>query len=123
MDRVKELGDSSVPFSFDVHAMILHDDAPALETNLHKRFLINQLNKVNFRKEFFRVTLKEIREEVERLGLNAKWTMAAEAMEYKESLAIERAIEDNPSAKEAWMNKQLELDPVDSGFFEEQDST
>ena len=53
-DRVRELGDSSVPFGFDVHAMILSDDAPALELKLHKHFVFRQLNKVNPRKEFFR---------------------------------------------------------------------
>ncbi len=113
LDRVKELGDASVPFDFDVHAIILSDDAPALETRLHKHFLMNQLNKVNHRKEFFRADLAEIRREIEELGIEAHWTMAAEAREYRESLAIERMIENDPDARSQWVNRQLTLDPVE----------
>lgn len=113
LDRVRELGDSSVPFEFDVHAMILSDDAPALEARLHRHFVLQQINKVNHRKEFFRANLVEIRQEIESLELETKWTMAAAAREYRESLAIERAIKDDPAAREAWVNRQLELDPVD----------
>jgi DNA repair exonuclease SbcCD ATPase subunit len=36
LDRVKELGDASVPFIFDVHAMMYSEDAPSLENTLHK---------------------------------------------------------------------------------------
>lgn len=114
LDRVKELGDASVPFGFDVHAVILSDDAPALETQLHKHFVLSQVNKVNHRKEFFRANLGEIRREIEARGVEAKWTMAAEAREYRETLAIERAIESDSSAREAWINRQLTLDPVES---------
>jgi hypothetical protein len=60
MDRVKELGDASVPFTFDVHAMIHTADAPALEKKLHDKFDTNRLNMINRRKEFFNVSLKEI---------------------------------------------------------------
>ena len=63
-DRVKELGDASVPFEFDVHAMIFSDDAPALENTLHRHFRDRELNKVNHRKEFFRVDIDEIEEVV-----------------------------------------------------------
>lgn len=61
-ERIDELGDASVPFNFDVHAMIFSDDAPALETALHKAFEDRKLNMVNTRREFFRVTLDEIKE-------------------------------------------------------------
>ena len=60
-DRVDELGDASVPFKFDVHAMIFSDDAPALEAALHKAFENKKLNMVNTRREFFNVTLDEIK--------------------------------------------------------------
>lgn len=60
-DRVDELGDASVPFNFDIHAMIFSDDAPALETALHKAFEDRKLNMVNTRREFFNVTLDEIK--------------------------------------------------------------
>lgn len=113
LDRIRELGDSSVPFEFDVHALIFAEDAPAVETQLHRHFLIRQLNKVNHRKEFFRVTLKDIRDEITALGMSASWTMTAAAKEYRESLAIEKAIADDPLAREAWMKRQFLLDPVD----------
>jgi hypothetical protein len=113
MDRIWELSDSSVPFDFDVHAMILAEDAPALECQLHKHFIMNQINKVNHRKEFFRASLTEIRREIELLGLNTKWTMTAEAREYRETLAIEAAIANDTGAREAWRNRQLTLDPTD----------
>ncbi|WP_300673052.1 DUF4041 domain-containing protein [Desulfoluna sp.] len=89
LDRVKELGDASVPFAFDVHAMIHSEDAPTLEKELHRIFMDEQVNKVNSRKEFFRVGIKQIRTVVEKIGLEAHWTMAAEAQEYRESLALE----------------------------------
>lgn len=113
LDRIKELGDASVPFSFDVHAVILSDDAPALETQLHKHFVSSQMNKVNHRKEFFRANLADIRREIEAHDIEVKWTMRAEAREYRETLAIERAIESDPSSREAWINRQLTLDPVE----------
>lgn len=57
LDRVRELGDASVPFAFDVHAMMWSEDAPALERASHIEFAQAQMNKVNPRKEFFRVGL------------------------------------------------------------------
>lgn len=60
-DRIDELGDASVPFNFDVHAMIFSDDAPALEAALHKAFEDRKLNMVNTRREFFNVSLDEIK--------------------------------------------------------------
>ncbi len=65
-DRVDELGDASVPFNFDVHAMIFSDDAPALESALHRAFEDRKLNMVNTRREFFHVTLDEIKEVVKK---------------------------------------------------------
>jgi len=92
LDRVKELGDSSVPFEFDVHAMIYAEDAPSLEKELHRQFDVNQVNKVNPRKEFFKVTLKNIRDLVDSRDIEAHWTMIAEAREYRESMALEQKI-------------------------------
>ena len=92
LDRVKELGDASVPFSFDVHAMIHSENAPELERNLHRIFELNQVNKINPRKEFFKVPLSSIKEKVIELDLSseAHWTMKAEALEYRESKQIEK---------------------------------
>lgn len=96
LDRVRELGDASVPFSFDVHAMIYSDDAPTLEKKLHKTFNNNQVNKVNSRKEFFNVGMKEIKKTIEEMNINAHWTIFAEAKEYRESLAlIEEAVNES----------------------------
>jgi hypothetical protein len=75
LDRVRELGDASVPFEFDVHAMIYSDDAPALERQLHKKFLKNQLNKINPRKEFFRLGINDIKNYLEDTGIICKWTL------------------------------------------------
>lgn len=65
-DRIDELGSASVPFNFDVHAMIFSDNAPALEAALHKAFENRKLNMVNQRREFFNVTLDEIKEVVQK---------------------------------------------------------
>jgi hypothetical protein len=111
-ERIDELGDASVPFPFDVHAFIESDDAPALERALHKHFLISQVNKVNHRKEFFRAPISTLRSEIEALGINAHWTLLAAAHEYRESLRIDRLIEEDPSAREAWLARQLEMDPL-----------
>lgn len=92
LDRVRELGDASVPFSFDVHAMIYSDDAPSLENHLHKVFNDKQVNKVNSRKEFFNVGIKDIKSTIQEMSIDAHWTMFAEAKEYRESLAITEKI-------------------------------
>jgi hypothetical protein len=106
-DRVRELGDASVPFEFDIHAMIPSNDAPALEHALHKRFVQRQVNKVNPRKEFFRLTLQEVRTEIERLGISVSWTLTAECKQYRESVAIERALAERTIDEAAWEEKQL----------------
>ena len=107
LDRIRELGDASVPFPFDVHAMIWTEDAPALETSLHKHFAINQVNKINFRKEFFNVPIATIREEVEKLGIkNVTWTMTAAAREYKETQALEQQMRDNPDLRDTWLSRE-----------------
>lgn len=114
LDRIKELGDSSVPFDFDVHALIFNDNAPSFERELHKHFLRVQMNKVNPRKEFFRASLKEIREEIEALGISAKWTMTAEAREYRESLSIEQALRENNLNQAEWEKHQMEIMPEET---------
>lgn len=92
MDRVKELGNASVPFEFDVHAMIFSEDAPKLENILHETFRENQVNKVNPRKEFYNVPLEKI-EEVVKNNYNATvtFTMIAQATQYRESLKLSKA--------------------------------
>lgn len=88
LDRVKELGDASVPFTFDVHAMIHSNDAPALENALHKKFDGKRLNLVNTRKEFFRVGLSDIKNEVKKISPDVEFIETAEARDYRESQSI-----------------------------------
>jgi multidrug efflux pump subunit AcrA (membrane-fusion protein) len=88
MDRVKELGDASVPFPFDVHAIIYSEDAPALENKLHKLFHQRRVNLVNERKEFFRVSIDEIATAVRVNHGEIDITLAAEAAEYRKTVAM-----------------------------------
>lgn len=94
MDRVDELGDASVPFRFDVHALVFSDNAPALEAKLHSRFAAGRLNKVNGRKEFFRADLNEI-EAVIRANYDAvvEVVHAAPAEQFRESLRLAMPLE------------------------------
>ena len=91
-DRVKELGDASVPFSFDTHAMIYSDEAPALENALHKEFSDRRVNASNLRKEFFRVSLEEVEEAVKRLAPLATFFSDREAQEWHETLAQRKEV-------------------------------
>jgi len=88
IDRVKELGDASVPFQFDIHAMIYSDEARTLEYELHKAFSNKKINMLNYRKEFFKVTLEEIEETIKLLGFQAEFIKIPEAMEYRETVAL-----------------------------------
>jgi hypothetical protein len=88
LDRVKELGDASVPFQFDVHAMIYSDEARTLESELHKAFSNKKVNMLNYRKEFFNVSLEEIEQKIDELGFEAEFTILPEAMQYRETLAL-----------------------------------
>ncbi|MFC1462780.1 GIY-YIG nuclease family protein, partial [Verrucomicrobiota bacterium] len=88
MDRVKELGDASVPFPFDVHAMISCDDAPKLENTLHREFHKLRLNKVNLRREFFKIGLDTIVEEVRKHHGEVDYVAEPEALQYRESISM-----------------------------------
>lgn len=96
-DRVRELGDASVPFGFDIHAMIFSEDAPALETQLHQAFDNKKVNMVNGRKEFFNVTLDEIEEVVKKNTPSAEFITFPEAMEFKETQAIQYRLQNPPN--------------------------
>lgn len=88
MDRVKELGDASVPFQFDVHAMIYSENAPELENMLHKEFNSKRVNMINTRKEYFKVSLDEIESKLRTLyNEELEFTKIAEAREYRETKA------------------------------------
>lgn len=92
-DRVDELGDASVPFNFDIHAMIFSDDAPALENALHKAFEDKKVNMINHRREFFNVTLEEIEKVVrENFDKTVEFTEIAPAEQYRETLMLKKHI-------------------------------
>ncbi|EPN2807507.1 GIY-YIG nuclease family protein [Serratia marcescens] len=85
MERVKELSGASVPFDFDVHAMISCDDAPALEKTLHDHLESYRINRINLRKEFFRVDLSKIINEVERHHGQVEYIADPAALQYLQS--------------------------------------
>jgi hypothetical protein len=107
-ERIDELGDASVPFEFDVHGIIESDNAPELEYKLQQRFLAKRVNKQNSRKEFFRVSLKEIMQEVGKLKKgeeyigDIQWTEEARAAQWKET----RDIESSPEKLEKWLRAE-----------------
>jgi Meiotically up-regulated gene 113 len=88
LERIQELGDASVPFEFDVHAVLFAEDAPALEADLHRAFASRRVNRVNERKEFFKVSIDEIAAEVRKHRAEIMITMAAEAEDYRKTLAV-----------------------------------
>ena len=90
LDRVKELGGASVPFPFDVHAMIYTENAPALETALHQRFDFRRVNLVNLRREFFRVSLEEIMEAVAELHGEVSFKIEADAEQFRETVSKQK---------------------------------
>ena len=92
MDRVWELSDASVPFDFDVHAIISTDDAPSLEAALHARFSDRRLNLINKRREFFHVSIQEISEVVREQCGDILLTEVAQADEFAQSEAMRRAV-------------------------------
>lgn len=87
MDRIRELGDASVPFLFDTHAIIYSDDAPALERALHSAFDPQRVNTENYRKEFFKIKLDQVEAAVNQLAPDAPFFKDVEAQEYMETLA------------------------------------
>ena len=88
MDRVRELGDASVPFPFDVHMMISSDDAPTLENALHREFHGQRVNRANFRKEYFRVDIESIRRAVEAQHGEVDYVADPEALQYRETVEM-----------------------------------
>jgi len=92
MDRVRELGDASVPFKFDVHALFFSDDAVSVETELHHRFADKRVNRINRRREFFYATPAEVREALKDIAGNLlEFTEEPEAEQYRLSLEEARA--------------------------------
>ena len=90
-DRISELSGASVPFRFDIHAMIFSNDAPKLETALHNAFADKKINLVNGRKEFFRVSLEEIKKVVkENYDKSVDFINVPEAEQFRTSEMIRK---------------------------------
>lgn len=90
LERVAELGGASVPFPFDVHAMIYCEDAPRLEAALHRHFADRRVNMVNLRREFFQVSLDEIRAAVAESHGHVTFVTVPEAAQYRETVALRK---------------------------------
>lgn len=89
MERIKELSSASVPFEFDVHALVFSDNAFALEDRLHKHFRKYQVNKVNNKKEFFNVKLEDIKQLINsEYNETVEFTIIPKAEQYRQSLAL-----------------------------------
>jgi len=100
MDRVKELGDASVPFTFDLHAMIFSENAPELENLLHKEFDDRRINKVNYRKEYFKVTLNEIEQVIkDKYKKEVDFIKVSEAQQFRETQSIIKQIQQAKNEK------------------------
>jgi hypothetical protein len=109
MDRVKELGDASVPFTFDLHAMIFSENAPELENLLHKEFDDRRINKVNYRKEYFRVSLDEIEQVInEKYKKEVDFIKVIEAQQFRETKSIIKQIQE---AKDEQAENEIEKYP------------
>ena len=94
MDRVRELGDASVPFGFDVHALFFSDDAVGIEAEMHRRFADRRVNRVNLRREFFYATPVEALEQLRGLtGEVLEFSEIPEALEFRQSLTRARGEE------------------------------
>ncbi len=91
-ERIQELGDASVPFPFDLHALIYSDNAPDLEAAIHNHFWERRINLANDRKEFFRVPLEEVETFAKNRGLIAEFSRLAEAREFRETQAVLKAV-------------------------------
>jgi uncharacterized phage infection (PIP) family protein YhgE len=100
LDRIRELGDASVPFEFDVHALIYAENAPELENKLQKRFDEKRVNLVNNKKEFFNLTLSEIERAVKESFGEIEFTKIAEAKQYRETLALKEGVKVGRTIKE-----------------------
>lgn len=91
-DRVRELGDASVPFEFDVHAMIPCDDAPSLENKLHCTFEKYKINLINNRREFFKIPIDIVEAELKKEISNIYFTREALADQFHRSEIIKKKI-------------------------------
>ncbi|UOQ58993.1 DUF4041 domain-containing protein [Leucobacter rhizosphaerae] len=99
MDRVRELGDASVPFRFDVHALFFADDAVSIENMLHKEFSQDRINQVNLRREYFKTTPEQVLEALKQHNVEVlEFTIDPAAEEFRESQSIRAVLTSEPAA-------------------------
>src|SRR5699024_7305053 len=114
MDRVRELGDASVPFGFDVHALFFSDDAVGIEAEMHRRFAERRVNQVNLRREFFYATPVEALEQLRDLtGEELEFTERPEAQEYRQSRGQMPEVEPGAEVQAVRMNRSSRRTEVD----------
>jgi hypothetical protein len=90
-ERVRELGDASVPFKYDVHALFFSDDAVGIESKLHSLLADRRVNRVNLRREFFYATPVEVKTHLQALagdGELLEFAELAEALEFRQSRTV-----------------------------------
>lgn len=112
VDRVDELGDASVPFAFDIHAIIRSDNAPTLEAKIHEALEPHRVNLVNRRKEFFRVPIEKIVDLVSAHHGHFEFTLSGEAVEYRKTLAIRAEREAMVAGRDAHKAAVLKVDEM-----------
>jgi hypothetical protein len=117
-DRVDELGSASVPFRFDVHAIIHSENAPALEQKLHQALEPHRVNLVNRRKEYFRVPLEKIIDLVTLHHGPIQLTRVSDSVEYHKSLAIRAEREAMVAGKLAHASAVSRADQVKARYEE-----
>ncbi|MDG5789871.1 GIY-YIG nuclease family protein, partial [Evansella sp. AB-P1] len=88
LDRIDELGNASVPFKFDIHAMVFSDNAVELEQKIHEQLEEQRVNKINLRKEFFSSDVEKLQEVVQDIDPTVEFTTTLVAEEYRQSLSI-----------------------------------
>lgn len=108
IERINELGNASVPFRFDIHALIYSEDAPSLEYSLHKRFEDCRVNLVNSRKEYFNVSLEDIEIAIKEIAPDAEFIKLPEAREYRETISIRNKAK---SPTQYWNNNHPGINP------------
>ena len=100
-DRVNELGSASVPFKFDVHSFIFSNDAVGLEKKLHDMLNERRLNKVNLRKEFFKVEIDELEELVNSIDPTAEFNKTMLAEEFRQSSELDKPLSSSSYSDDA----------------------
>jgi hypothetical protein len=93
LDRIDELGDASVPFKFDIHAMVFSDDAVGLEQKMHQTLNANRVNKINIRKEFFYSDIVNLENIIQDIDPTVEFTTTMKALEFRQSQSLKEKLQ------------------------------